>query len=311
MDHLQKATERARREREGAIGKTPEPGVATVDVQSAPLADTATPAPAGTAPAAAVPPPEAPTAPPKSPKQAARHSHLPTAARVRFTRTRQVEPENRKLLYNRVIAGEGDDPRVEIYRQLRAQVLGAMQRNGWKTLAITSAHENAGKTLTAVNLAIAMSKEVNQTVMLVDLDLRKPNVHTTLGVEIDAGIVDHLAQGTPLENILINPGFPRLVVLPGLPQGRHVSEILTSPEMKTFLGDITSRYPDRIIIFDLPPLLRNDDAMVFVPVADCCLMVVEDGVTTPDQLERCRGLLKNARLLGTVLNKARHAPLGH
>ena len=205
---------------------------------------------------------------------------------------------------NRVIAGDIDDPRVEAYRQLRSQVLSSMTRNKWQTLAISSAQENAGKTLTAINLAICISQEVAQTVMLVDLDLRDPNVHTTLGIDIDKGIVDHLLDGEPLENILINPEFPRMVVLPGIPQGRHSSEILSSPEMTSFMNDITSRYPDRIIIFDLPPLLRNDDAMVFVPKADAWLLVVEDGATSAYDLERSLQLLGQSRVIGTVLNKA-------
>ena len=85
--------------------------------------------------------------------------------------------------------------------------------------------------------------------------------------------------GEPFANILLNPGYPRLVILPGLPQGHHVSELLSSPGRENLYGGYTQRYPDRIIIFDLPPLLRNDDAMVFVPNADACLLVVEDGAT--------------------------------
>jgi Mrp family chromosome partitioning ATPase len=315
MDYLQQATERARREREGALGKTPEPGINTLDTPRAPERDGAAPSLAGgtasSEPAGGAAAPAtaelhwapAAEAPPKG-------ADLPPPSRVQFTRTRQVQPDDDTLAHNRVIAAAFHDARVGVYRQLRSQVLDAMHRNGWKTLAITSAHENAGKTLTALNLAIAISQEVNQTVMLVDLDLRKPGVHTTLGIEIERGIVDHLQHDVPLDSVLINPDFPRLVILPGLPQGRNASEILTSPEMKAFLGDITTRYPDRLIIFDLPPLLRNDDAMAFVPSADCCLLVVEDGVTTPDQLERSRKLLRHSHVLGTVLNKARQAPAG-
>jgi Mrp family chromosome partitioning ATPase len=65
------------------------------------------------------------------------------------------------------------------------------------------------------------------------------------------------------------------------------------------------RFPDSLIIYDLPPLLRNDDAMVFIPNADATLLVVEDGVTTPDDLRRSLRLLQDTALLGTVLNKAR------
>jgi protein-tyrosine kinase len=285
MEPLQEAIEKARQQRDGEIGQTGEPGdtrARQTGAQQAPAA------------------PEASQA-----EQAADKPTMPLPSQVRYSSTRQVDPQESILSHNRVIAGDIGDPRVEAYRQLRSQVLGIMKRNNWHTLAITSAHENAGKTLTAVNLAISISQEVSQTVMLVDLDLRKPNVHTTLGIDIDKGIVDHLQFGEPIENILLNPGYPRLVLLPGVAQGRQSSEMLSSPEMAAFLKDITQRYADRIIIFDLPPLLRNDDAMVFVPNADACLLVVEDGVTRPDDIERSVQLLKHSQLIGTILNKAR------
>jgi protein-tyrosine kinase len=297
MDHLQEAIEKARLQREGKIGQTAEPGVSepkgdlTADVDMGADADANASSEHNNTPVA--------------PGPVENGKAYPLAAEVRYSQTRQVDAAEAVLANNRVIAGDIHDRRVEPYRQLRSQVLATMKRKHWNTLAITSAHENAGKTLTAINLAISISKEVNQTVMLVDLDLRKPNVHTTLNIEIDKGIVDHLQHGEPLENILVNPGYPRLVVLPGLPQRRHVSELLSSPQMKAFLAELVNRYSDRLIIFDLPPLLRNDDALVFIPSTDACLLVIEDGVTTPEDIQRSLQLLQHSELIGTILNKAR------
>ena len=283
MESLQDAIEKARLEREGLIGKT---------------------AALGTSQKHALP--EEPTRMEDS-KNAfeAGRNPSPLRSQLRYSATRRVQLDEGVLSMNRIIAGDIHDPRVEAYRQLRSQVLISMKRNSWHTMAITSAQENAGKTLTAINLAICMSQEVTNTVMLVDLDLRTPHVHTALGIDIDKGIVDHLLHDEPLENILVNPEFPRLVVLPGLPQGSHSSEILSSPEMSVFMDDITNRYPDRIIIFDLPPLLRNDDAIVFVPKADAFLFVVEQGVTRADEIERSLQLLGPSKMMGTILNKAR------
>ncbi len=281
MDSLQEAIEKARKEREGNIGQTGAPG----ETKSASAPEKADPI-------------EKSASNPASPAET-------TTSRIDYSATRQVELNQATLERNRVIAGNIHDSRVEAYRQLRSQVLSHMKEHNWQTLAITSAHENAGKTLTAVNLAICMSQEVSQTVMLVDLDLRTPHVHNTLGVDIDKGIVDHLQGGEDLGRIMFNPGFPRLVIVPGIPQGRFSSEILSSPEMQKFLNDITGRYPNRIIIFDLPPLLRNDDALVFVPKADASLLVVEEGATTPEDIERCMQLMNKSKVLGTILNKAR------
>lgn len=287
METLQEAIERARQEREGEIGQTVLPG--ETNKQAGVSKQTGIEAPLTTRTSAALP----------------SGTNHPIPSQVNYSATRRVEPSTGALLRNRVIASEYSDPRTEVYRQLRSQVLAKMKRNNWRSLALTSAYEGAGKTLTAVNLAITISQEENQTVLLVDLDLRKPNVNTTLGIDVQKGIVDHLFRGEPIENVLLNPGYPRLVVLPGLPQGHHSSEVLSSPQMKAFMEDITGRYSDRIIIFDLPPLLRNDDAMVFVPNVDSCLYVVEDGVTRPEDIERSMLLLQHSQLIGTILNKAR------
>lgn len=285
MDYLQEAIQKAREEGKSGIGRTPSPGKGNSGLSL---------------------PTSVPTTRPVPQNVGGQHGkQLPGPGAIKYTKTRQVTLDDEVLALNRVIAGNVADPQVEAYRQLRSHVLTAMDRKEWNTLAITSPQEGVGKTTTSVNLAISISREMNHTVMLVDLDLRKPRVAATLGLDIEKGIVDHLTGGEPIENILLNPGYPRFVVLPGLPQGKHVSELLSSPEMKLFMNDATRRYPNRIIIFDLPPLLRNDDAMVFVPNADACLLVVEDGATTPDDLERSLELLKDVELLGTILNKAR------
>jgi capsular exopolysaccharide synthesis family protein len=223
---------------------------------------------------------------------------------INYTSTRQIKVDDETLMKNRVIAGFNHDKRAEPYRQLRTQVLQKLRANNWKTLAVTSPGHSVGKTLTAVNLAISLSKEVNQTVMLVDLDLRNPGVLRTLSIDAEYGLVDHLEGRVAISDILINPGFERLVILPGRADPGYSSEMLSTPEMKTLIKDLTSRYESRIIIFDLPALLETDDALVFTPVVDAALLVVADGVTTLDEIEMSVKLLEGTNLLGTVLNKA-------
>ncbi|MBK7169231.1 MAG: CpsD/CapB family tyrosine-protein kinase [Gammaproteobacteria bacterium] len=224
---------------------------------------------------------------------------------ITYTQTRHVELNDKRLAENRVIAGLDYDRRVEAYRQLRTQVLKILKDNQWNTLAITSPGENAGKSLTATNLAISLSREVNHTVMLVDLDLRQPSLHEMFDITVEKGLIDYLNDEATLEEVLLNPGFQRLVLLPGRALGKYSSEILSSPQMKSLVRDISQRYTDRIIIFDLPPLLRNDDALMFTPTVDATLLVVEDGVTTADDVQRSLQLLEGSNLIGTILNKAR------
>ncbi len=223
---------------------------------------------------------------------------------INYTQTQCVELSDSVLRENRIIAGFEQDSRVEPYRALRSQVLRKMSSENWHTLAITSPGENAGKTLTAINLAISLSRDVNQTVLLVDLDLSKPSIHHTLGVDVEFGLVDYLEGRAKLEDLMFNPGFERLVVLPGTPQGHYASEVLSSPKMQDLMRELKQRYESRIIIFDLPPLLRNDDALIFTPEVDTNLLVVEEGVSTADDIHKCLHLLEGSHLLGTILNKA-------
>lgn len=225
------------------------------------------------------------------------------AVQVDYSQTRQVKVSNRVLLDNRVVSAFENDQRAEPYRQLRTLILKKFSDNNWRTLAITSAHRNAGKTLTALNLAIALSKDVNQTVLLADMDLKGPNILDALGIATEAGLVEHLTEGALIKDILVNPGFERLTILPSRPTTGDTSELLSSPAMRDTLHELVHRYSDRLIVFDLPPLLGDDDALVFAPYVDATLIVVESGVTTPEDLKRCYQLLENTPIIGTVLNK--------
>ncbi len=216
-----------------------------------------------------------------------------------------VDIDNEWLQEHRVIAASEQDERVGPYRQLRTRILKTMRDNQWTTLAITSAHEGAGKTLTAANLAISLSKDVNTNVLLVDLDLRTPTIHKILNLNPEKGLGDFLAGQAELDDILINPGLDRLIVLAGRSTGKHSSELLASPEMKELMQDLCQRGESHITIFDLPPLLRNDDAILFAPYADATLLVVEDSVTTEEEMQHSMQLLDKANLIGTILNKAK------
>ena len=205
----------------------------------------------------------------------------------------------------RVIAASNRDERVGPYRQLRTQILKTMQDNNWQTLAITSAHESAGKTLTSANLAISMSRNITTTVLLVDLDLETPTMHQVLNLRPEKGLVDYLEGHADLGEILFNPGLERLAILVGRSAGKKASELLATPRMQHLIHDLCHQDSSNITIFDLPPLLRNDDAVMFTPFADATLVVVEDGVTTEEQLREAMRLLDKANVIGTILNKAK------
>jgi len=196
-------------------------------------------------------------------------------------------------------------PFVDAFKILRTQVMRRLRENGWNVLGITSPGDGEGKTLTAVNLAISLGMETAQTVLLVDANLRNPTIHEVFGLEDCPGLADYLLDDTPIENLLVHPGIGRLVLLPGGRTVQNSAELLTSHKMLALVEEFKHRYPSRIVIFDLPPLLQTADVLAFSPYTDALLLVVEEGKTSADDVQRALSLVKDSRpILGTVLNKA-------
>lgn len=236
-------------------------------------------------------------------------SHEPVS--ISYTQTRVFQPVPAVLRRNRILGGIEDSAVLAAYKMLRTQVLQRMKEKGWRVLAITSPGPGEGKTLTAVNLAISLAREVNHTVLLVDLDMRNPSVHRCFGYEPEKGVSDIVLRGANISEALFHPGIERLVVLPGHEAIGHSSEVLSSPATVTLVHDLKHRYPSRIVLFDLPPLLSADDAVAFAPYVDVVLLVIEEGKTTREDVKRAVAYLRNTEFLGTVLNKSKEAASGY
>ncbi len=222
---------------------------------------------------------------------------------IKYTQTRTIHIDPEILKKNRVISHSSENYDRDTFRLLRTQVLQKMRSNDWNALAVTSARSGEGKSLVAVNLAIALAMEVNQTVLLVDLDMRRPSIHKYFDYVPDKGISDFLLHDTPMQDILINPGIERMVILPGREPIFNSSEMLSSPKMVALVEELKTRYPSRIVIFDLPPLLATDDALAFSPYVDSILLVAEEGKTSKEDLKQIKNILKDSNIIGTVLNK--------
>jgi protein-tyrosine kinase len=230
---------------------------------------------------------------------------------VRYTMTKMVEVSPQTLLDNRVIAALPQHKFKDAYRMLRTRVLQTMRNNGWTSVAVTGPASGCGKTLTAINLAVSLAMEVTHTVLLVDLDLRKPTVHKYFNYEPELGLSDYLTSDIPLHKLLFTPAIDRLVVLPGRSALPNSAEMLRSPRMIALVNELKTRYPDRLVVFDLPPILAADDALAFSPYTDCFLMVAESGGTKKDDLQKAFEILKNTPLVGTVLNKSNAPTSGY
>jgi protein-tyrosine kinase len=213
------------------------------------------------------------------------------------------------LRENRIISGLEPSPFSEAYSILRTQVLQRFKESNWNVLGITSPGSGEGKTLTAINLAISIAREVDYSVLLVDANLRHPWMLEHFGLSQRKGLSDYLTDDVPLSELLIESG--RIEHLTLLPAGQPLvnsAEMLNSPKMVELVRDLKSRYHTRIIIFDLPPVLTSADALAFSPYVDAVLLVLEEGRTQKSDIERAVDLLSNTNIVGTVLNKAEPKP---
>jgi capsular exopolysaccharide synthesis family protein len=170
---------------------------------------------------------------------------------------------------------------------------------------VTSAGRGEGKTLTAINLALAISQEVNETALLVEADLREPSIQRFFGLRSEQGLTDHLLGDVPLSNLLINPEVERFVFLTAGQRVPNAAEILASPKMRELVSELKNRYSDRYVVFDLPPLFGYADPLIFSDHVDGILLVVEAYKTTTDHLKRAMDLLEGKNVIGAVLNKVR------
>ncbi len=203
----------------------------------------------------------------------------------------------------------------EEYRHIKRPLLMNAAGKGTSVLKhanlimVTSSHPGEGKTFTAANLALSIAAERDKTVLLVDADVVRPSLGNLLGFSAEKGLVDHLIDPTlDVGDLLIKTELPTLTILPaGTPH--HLStELLASTAMQQLTNELSSRYSDRIVIFDSPPLLPTTESCVLAHLMGQIVIVVEAERTTRadvrESLERLGALPETA--VGFVLNKTRH-----
>jgi capsular exopolysaccharide synthesis family protein len=227
--------------------------------------------------------------------------------RIEYTRTRIVEIAPHVMERHRV-AAVTNDATADAFRLLRTQVLMQMRQNGWQTLAVTSPNKGAGKSTVSLNLAISFAMELDYTALLVDADLRDPDLRKLLELDPGPGLADYLVGKATLEDLLIHPLVGNLVMLPGGAPIANTSELMRSPMMAEMVRELRSRYPDRLIVFDVPPILSGADTLALSSYMDATILLVEEYKTPRDDIERSCELLRHSNLLGIVLNKSRDLP---
>jgi protein-tyrosine kinase len=234
----------------------------------------------------------------------ARASQGFAASRHRWEPTPEVELDSAYLRSQRILAFDGQDFHSRSFDLLRTEVLRSMDLEGWKSVAVTSPTPSCGKSLTAINLALSMARQPERQVFLADLDLRKPRVAESLGLQCREGVLGVLEGRIEMGSATIRArvGASSLEILPTSPTANS-SDLVSSNEMKKLLQEMAGD-GSRIVILDLPPLLTGHDALSILPEVDCVLLVAAVGTSKVSEIEECKKYLQGTSLLRFVLNKA-------
>lgn len=224
--------------------------------------------------------------------------------RIAFSRTRTVALNVSTLIERRGLHADSDARLLDAYRMLRTQVLQRLATRGWNSLAIVSCVAGEGRTTTAVNLASAIAADPEHAALLVDADLRSASVAPMFGIAATPDLVDCLTGEAEIADALVHPGVARLTLLPTRRYALS-TELLASDRAERLFEELNARYADRVVVYDLPPLLACAEALTVLREVDAALLVVRDGTTRRDDLLHALELLGDTPLLGTVMNAGR------
>lgn len=195
-----------------------------------------------------------------------------------------------------------NSPATEQYKKLRARILMATSKEFHNTIMVTSPDIGEGKTITAINLAVAIGNEIDYTSLLVDADLKHPSIHKYLGIKAKYGLSDYLMGKADLSDILIKTGIGKLILLPSGSSFDNTAELLSSERMKNLVYELKHRYKDRYIIFDSTPILAVSDAISLSSYMDGIVLVVQAVRTTPKAALNAISLIKGSNIIGIVFN---------
>jgi len=197
------------------------------------------------------------------------------------------------------------------FRQIKRKLLHNAFGNASKTLhhsnliMVSSAKPNEGKTFVAINLALSIALEQDKTVLLIDADVLRPSISRELGIDEHPGIIDYLlGKSDKVSDIIYDTDIDKLKLIPAGTLHHLSNELLASEKMATFANELANRYPDRIVIFDCPPLIGVTETLVLANLMGQALIVVEESQTSIADIKAATEHLNEDLALGLVLNKA-------
>lgn len=217
----------------------------------------------------------------------------------------QLDIKNIEDLDKHLVAVWKEDSLVaEQYRILRTYILKAAKKNSSKVFLVSSAVHGEGKTLTATNLAISIARGLDESVILMDADLRKPNVSSMFGLKKETrGLAEYLTQGGDFVNYINKTSVHKLSLIPsGLPP-HNPSELIHSKHMVNLIKQLKQRFDNQIVIIDSPPLIPVTDSIILSSLADAVIIVIKASETQREIVNEAIDKIGNKeKILGLILN---------
>lgn len=223
---------------------------------------------------------------------------------VEFTQTRVIPVPRASLESKRILNYPSDSPATRSFDVLASQVVKKLRDKGWNSIAVVSPGPGEGKSLTAINLGIALSRSTERTALVVDMDFRRPSIGQYLSLSPKYGLEDILLGKKAVAEVLISPGIERFSILPIARADAAGAQFIDSSACTSLAAELGKRYVNRTVIFDLPPLLAYGDASVFLHHVDAALLVAMEGITKLENLKDALKVLEGYELLGTVFNRS-------
>lgn len=215
---------------------------------------------------------------------------------------RQLDPQH--MEDNRIL-GNTKSAENAAFDVLRTRTFKLMQANGWKRLAVTSPSASCGKSTVVINLGISLTRRADLSAMILETDMRRPSLSRKLGLPSQASVANVLRGTAPFHENAFRIG-DRLAVATNAQTEANPAELLQSPKAGVVLRDLEDTYAPSVMLFDMPPLLVNDDTIAFLPNVDCALLVAAAEHTTIKEIDTCeQELAAHTNVLGVVLNKCR------
>lgn len=222
-----------------------------------------------------------------------------------WTEIPEFTPVERVLNRHRVLA-YGSVKEATPFHVMRTKLLQTMRSNDWSRVAISSPGSGSGKTITALNLAFSLARQQDVYVMVVELDMRRPGVMTTLGIKEPCQFSRAL-EGEPNPEQHMRRYGPNLILAMNRTSARDPSELLQGVTAAHVIDALQKTYQPDIMLFDMPPVMAGDDTIAFLDQVDCALLLGEAERSTIEELDKCeREISARTNMLGVVLNKCRY-----